>query len=106
MMNPDDFILEQQGTECIGALAEIDAPDDEATEPVFLIGALFMKNVLTVFDLAAPAVGFGKLKNASFEYGTNTVISNEQATALGTGPFASSSPTFVPTTPAGKNLNG
>jgi hypothetical protein len=96
MMNPNDFIVQQQGNTCIGALVAMDMPDDHLTELVFILGALFMKNVVSVFDLGAPAVGFGRLKDTNQRYGEYTVIGNNENTALGTGPFATLSPTFHP----------
>src|SRR5205814_8270249 len=95
VMNPQDFILAQEGGTCLGALVGLDTPDDHFQEPVFLLGALFMKNVITVFDLGAPAVGFGRLKKINQPYGTFTQVPDRQRTALGTGSFALFSPTFV-----------
>lgn len=96
MMDPSDFILQKSGSICIGALVPMDMPDDHLTEFVWILGALFMKNVVSVFDLGAPAVGFGRLKETNDQYGSYTVVSPEEATALGTGPSASFSPTFNP----------
>jgi hypothetical protein len=96
MMDPEDFIVFQQGDECTGALAEFDLADDEGTEAVFLLGALFMKNIVSVFDLGTPAVGFGRLRNVSHPYGTATVVPPDEMTALGTGSLAKQSPTFRP----------
>jgi hypothetical protein len=96
MMDPKDFVVQQQGSTCIGALVAMDMPDDHLAELVFILGALFMKNVVSVFDLGAPAVGFGRLKDSNQQYGGYTVIGNDENTALGTGPSATLSPTFSP----------
>lgn len=95
-MDPRDFIVGQVGEICFGAITQDDIPDDTTQELVWILGALFMKNVLTVFNLGAPAVGFGRLKAVEDRFGSFTVIGNAQQTALGTGPFASVSPTFNP----------
>ena len=101
MMDFEDFILEQSGDTCIGSLVGTDEPDDTETQPVWILSALFMKNVVTVFDLGTPAVGFGRLK-ATKQFGGFTVVQVSQRTALGTGPSASLSPTIIePTPPAG-----
>jgi hypothetical protein len=96
MMNPNDFIIQQQGNTCIGALVAMDMPDDNLEELVFILGALFMKNVVSVFDLGAPAVGFGRLKDSNQQYGGYTVVGNNEQTAHGTGPSATLSPTLNP----------
>jgi cathepsin D len=101
MMNPEDFIMQRQGNQCVGALVGQDFIDDTNTEFGFILGALFMKNVVSVFDLGKPAVGFGRIKTAGKSYGGYTVVQDAQATALGTGPSASLSPTFNP--PRGKS---
>jgi hypothetical protein len=103
MMDPNDFILQEQGGACIGALIPMDFPDDTLTELVWILGALFMKNVVSVFDLGAPAVGFGRLKETTDQYGSYTVVGNNEATALGTGPSATFSPTFNPPTEGALN---
>jgi hypothetical protein len=95
MMNVADFILTQSGGTCLGALVGADEADDTETTLVFILGALFLKNVMTVFDLGAPAVGFGRLKDADTQYGSYTIVPQNQMTALGTGPFASLSPTLT-----------
>lgn len=95
MMDFTDFILAQNGDTCLGVLIGEDSPDDTGTQPVFILGALFMKNVVTVFDLGTPAVGFGRLKSTSEQFGTYTVVPNGQRTALGTGPSAQLSPTIT-----------
>jgi cathepsin D len=96
MMSPDDFIMQRQGNQCVGVLVGQDLLDDTQSELGFILGALFMKNVVTVFDLGRPAVGFGRLKIAGKSYGGATVVPDNQATALGTGPSASLSPTYNP----------
>jgi len=101
MMNFEDFIVAQSGDTCLGALIGQDEPDDTATQPVFILSALFMKNVVTVFDLGTPQVGFGKLKATNQQFGQYTVIPLDQRTALGTGPSASLSPTITPDVPSG-----
>ena len=98
MMNPEDFIMQQDGDTCVGALVAQDFVDDTQTQLGFILGALFMKNVVSVFDLGRPAVGFGRLKVAGERYGAATVVPQNQQTALGTGPSASLSPTFNPPT--------
>jgi hypothetical protein len=95
MMDFTDFIVAQSGGVCLGALVGDDTPDDTGTQPVFILGALFMKNVVTVFDLGTPAVGFGRLKSTGEQFGTYTVVPNDQRTALGTGPSALLSPTIT-----------
>ena len=100
MMDFDDFILEQDGDICVGALVGTDEPDDTETQPVWILSALFMKNVVTVFDLGTPAVGFGRLKGNE-QFGEFTVVQVSQRTALGTGPSASFSPTIIEPTPVG-----
>ena len=94
MMNPTDFISANLGGSCLGALAGVDAPDDTTTELVFILGALFMKNLVTVYDLGAPAVGFGRLKDANTRFGGYSIVRPNEETALGTGPFATLSPTL------------
>lgn len=96
LMNPEDFIMQRQGNQCVGVLVGQDFIDDTNTEFAFILGALFMKNVVTVFDLGQPAVGFGRIKNSGKGYGGYTVVPDTQATALGTGPSASLSPTYNP----------
>jgi len=95
MMDLSDFILVQSGETCVGSLVGLDEPDDTETELVFLLGALFMKNVMTVFNLGMPAVGFGRLKNTNAQYGGFTSVPQNEVTALGTGPSASLSPTLT-----------
>ena len=95
-MDPQDFIIGEQGGDCIGALVEDDIPDDNKQEWVFILGALFMKNVVTVFDLGRPAVGFGHIKGVNGQFGEYAVISSALETQLGTGPLASLSPTYNP----------
>ena len=101
MMNPQDFILTQEGGTCIGALVGQNMPDDLLEEPVWILGNLFMKNFLTIFDLGAPAVGFGQLKSVSSQYGTYTDVPESQRTQLGTGPSATFNPTFQTPQPSG-----
>jgi len=101
MMNPQDFIIGQDGETCLGALVGLDTPDDLLREPVWILGNLFMKNFLTIFDLGAPAVGFGQLKSVASQYGGYTEIQNVQRTQLGIGPSATLTPTFLPTAPNG-----
>jgi len=101
MIDPQDFVLAQQGDTCVGALVGSDIPDDNLEEPVFLLGALFMKAFVTVFDLGTPAVGFGRLKETNQQYGAFTVVPDHQRAALGTGPSASLSPTFDRPAPGG-----
>jgi Eukaryotic aspartyl protease len=102
MMNPADFIREnsQDGT-CLGAIVGEDVPDDNLEQPVWILGNLFMKNFLTIFDLGGPTVGFGQLKQVDKQYGGYTEIPNFQRTQLGTGPSASLSATFIPPQPYG-----
>ena len=97
MMNPHDFIIDQEEETCVGALVGQDTPDDLFQEPVWILGNLFMKNFLTIFDLGAPAVGFGQLKSVASQYGGYTEIQEFQRTQVGTGPSARLSPTFIPT---------
>ena len=97
MMNPHDFIIDQEEETCVGALVGQDTPDDLFQEPVWILGNLFMKNFLTIFDLGAPAVGFGRLKSVTSQYGGYTEIQEFQRTQVGTGPSARLSPTFIPT---------
>jgi hypothetical protein len=101
MMDFEDFILEQSGDTCVGALVGTDEPDDTETQPVWILSSLFMKNVVTVFDLGTPAVGFGRLKATNEQFGEFTVVQLSQRTALGTGPSASLSPTIIEPTPTG-----
>jgi hypothetical protein len=101
-MDPQDFIILRNEDMCWGALAELDTPDDHFEEPVFLLGALFMKSLVTIFDLGTPRVGFGRLKGISEEYGTYEVVPDDQRTALGNGPSASLSPTFKRPVPTGE----
>jgi len=101
MMDFEDFVIDQEGDTCVGALAANSEPDDTGTQLVWILSALFMKNVVTVFDLGTPAVGFGRLKATSEQFGEFTVVQDSQRTALGTGSFASLSPTLVQTTPTG-----
>ena len=95
MMNVNDFISDKSGNTCLGALTGVDNVDDNHEELVFVIGALFMKNVVTVYDLGAPAVGFGRLKNINAQFGEYSIVPLSQLTALGTGPYASLSPTLT-----------
>jgi Eukaryotic aspartyl protease len=100
MMEPSDFLTQNLGDGyCVGALAGIDVPDDSGQEFVWILGALFLKNVITVFDLGAPGVGFGRPQTVGKQYGSYTVIPLQQGTQLGTGPDASLMPTWQPTTP-------
>jgi hypothetical protein len=101
MMNFEDFVLAQDGDTCVGALVATSEADDTDTQLVWVLSALFMKNVVTVFDLGTPAVGFGRLKATNPQFGEFTVVQEDQRTALGTGPSASLSPTLVQTTPTG-----
>jgi hypothetical protein len=94
-MDPQDFIVFEAQGACLGALVGMDIPDDNFEESVFLLGALFMKNVVTVFDLGSPAVGFGQLKKSNQQYGSATVVQSDQRTAKGTGPSALLIPTFT-----------
>ena len=100
-MDFQDFVVSRQGNTCTGALAELDIPDDTGTELVFILGALFMKNVVTIFDLGTPAVGFGRLNATNEQFGQYTIVQNAERTALGTGPSALLSPTIVRPTPTG-----
>jgi hypothetical protein len=95
MLDPQDFIILQQQNVCIGALIEMSVPDTNTEEPIFLIGELFMKNVITVYDLGKPAIGFGHLKAINPLYGSATVVLDSQRTALGTGSSATLSPTLT-----------
>jgi hypothetical protein len=104
IMDPQDFILQEQEGTCLGALVGTDTPDDHMEEPVFILGALFMKSFITVFDLGSPAVGFGRLKATNQQYGSFTVVPNDQRTALGTGPSAHLSPTFTGAPGLGETL--
>ena len=99
MMDFQDFVLIRQGNTCVGALAGVDMPDDTGTELVFILSSLFMKNVVTIFDLGTPAVGFGKLKATKEQFGEYTIVLNVERTALGTGPTALLDPTIVRPTP-------
>jgi Eukaryotic aspartyl protease len=101
MMNPVDFIVVEEEGSCIGALVGEDLPDDQFQQPVFILGNLFMKNFLTIFDLGGPTVGFGQLKQVNKQYGGYMEIPNFQRTQLGTGPSATLSPTFNPPTSYG-----
>jgi hypothetical protein len=98
-MNPNDFIRAEQDGTCLGALAGVDEADDRSQEPVWILGNLFMKNFLTIFDLSGPTVGFGQLKKISSQYGSYTIVPIYQRTQLGTGPYASLSPTYNPPAP-------
>lgn len=102
MMNPADFIREilEDGT-CLGAIVGEDVPDDNLDQPAWILGNLFMKNFLTIFDLGGPTVGIGQLKQLDKQYGGYTEIPNVQRTQLGTGPSASLNPTFIPAQPYG-----
>lgn len=95
MMDANDFISDRSGNTCLGALTGIDNVDDNHEELGFIIGALFMKNVVTVYDLGAPAVGFGRLKNTNARFGEYSIVPLNELTALGTGPYASLSPTLI-----------
>jgi Eukaryotic aspartyl protease len=99
LMNLQDFMLEQQDSYCLGALVSFASADDTLTEPVWILGSLWMKNVMSVFDLGKPAVGFGTLREINSPYGTQTLVPDSQRTALGTGPSASASATFTPAPP-------
>ena len=103
-MDPQDFILQEQEGTCLGALVGMNTPDDNFDEPVFILGALFMKSFVTVFDLGSPAVGFGRLKSSNQQYGSVTVVPYDQRTALGTGPSAQLSPTFIGPSATGETL--
>lgn len=100
MMDFEDFIVEQSGDTCVGSLVGTDETDDTETQLVWILSALFMKNVVTVFDLGTPAVGFGRLKGKE-QFGEFTIVQESQVTALGTGPSASLSPTIIEPTPVG-----
>src|SRR5271168_1953586 len=101
MMDFEDFIWGQIGDTCVGALVGTDEPDDTEAQPVWILSTLFMKNVVTVFDLGTPAVGFGRLKGANEQFGEFTLVQASQRTELGTGPSASLSPTIVQPTSMG-----
>jgi hypothetical protein len=96
MMNTQDFVIGSEDGFCVGALMGFNFTDDTSTEPAWILGALWMKNVISVFDLGKPAVGFGHLRQISSPYGTQTVVPASEWTALGTGPSASAIPTFTP----------
>jgi hypothetical protein len=104
MINMQDFVLAEQDSVCASSLTGVNTPDDTLTEPVWILGSIFMKNLVTVFDLGKPAVGFGNLHKINSPYGTDTLIPESEATALGTGPSASVSPTFIPSAAAGDIL--
>jgi Eukaryotic aspartyl protease len=95
-LDSNDFIIGQLGDQCIGALVEDNIPDDNNEEFVFILGALFMKNVVSVFDLGVPRVGFGWLQGVNSEFGAFTIVPTTQWTGLGTGPYATLSATFQP----------
>lgn len=104
-MDPQDFLVaELGGGGCQGALVGINAPDDNFKEFVFILGELFMKSFVTVYDLGSPAVGFGRLKGTNQHFGSVTVVPFDQRTALGTGPSGHLSPTFVRPTPTGETV--
>jgi len=96
MVSKDDLIVGTDGANCVGALVEADIPDDNLQTLTFILGALFMKNVVSVFDLGTPAVGFGRQKISNRQYGGYIVVPVPEMTAEGTGPFATLSPTFNP----------
>src|SRR5271156_2159107 len=97
LMDSSDFLTGNMGDGyCVGALAALDIPDDSGSEYVWILGALFMKNVITIFDLGTPAVGFGRPQGIPEQFGSYTVIPFNQGTQLGTGPYASLSPTWEP----------
>ena len=105
MMDPQDFLVaELGGGACQGALVGMDTPDDNFEEFVFILGELFMKSFVTVYDLGSPAVGFGRLKATNQQFGSVTVVPFNQRTALGTGPSGHLSPTFVRPTPKGETV--
>lgn len=95
MMDPQDFIISAAQNVCVGALVGMSVPDPVTEESVFLLGELFMKNVVTVYDLGTPAIGFGHLKAINQVYGSLTVVQNSQRTAPGTGTLATSGPTLT-----------
>ena len=95
MMDPDDFVLQKDGNVCVGALVAFDAPDDNMTDFVFIIGALFMKNVMTIFDLGGATIGFGRLKETNRQFGEYSIVPAVEMTALGTGPYATLKPTLT-----------
>jgi Eukaryotic aspartyl protease len=98
MMDPQDFIIAEAENVCVGVFIELSVADGNEEELAFLLGAPFIKNFVTVFDLGTPAIAFGNLKASNHVYGSATIIQNSQRTALGTGPFATLSPTLtVPT---------
>jgi hypothetical protein len=100
MMNLQDFVVGETNGTCAGALASSSGVDDTLTEPVWILGELWMKNVVSIFDLGRPAVGFANLKEINSPYGTQTLIADSERTALGTGPSAHVSPTFTPVVPS------
>jgi Eukaryotic aspartyl protease len=93
-MDPQDFIFGQSGDTCLGVLAASEFLDQQQQELIFILGATFMKNVITIFDMGVPRVGFGQIKSVSKQYGDYTIVPDEQATALGTGPSASVKATY------------
>jgi Eukaryotic aspartyl protease len=105
MMDIQDFVLQEEDGMCIGALAASQGADDTFQEPVWILGALWMKNVVSVFDLGRPAVGFASLRKIDSTYGTQTLIPDSERTALGTGPSASALATFVPNVPGDYSLH-
>lgn len=86
---------------CAGALVASQGADDTLTQPVWILGALWMKNFVSIFDLGRPAVGFASLRSINSPYGTQTLIPDSERTALGTGPSASAMATFAPQLPSG-----
>jgi len=95
VMEPQDFIIAAVDGTCLGAFVGLDTPDDEITDLAFIMGALFLKNVVTIIDLGAAAVGLGRINNTNKRYGDYTVVQLEEMTAKGTGPYATLSPTLT-----------
>jgi hypothetical protein len=95
MMDPQDFIISASQNVCVGALVGMSVPDPLTEESVFLLGELFMKNVVTLYDLGTPAIGFGHLKAINKLYGSATVVQNSQRTAQGTGSSTTSAPALT-----------
>jgi cathepsin D len=96
MINKEDLIFGSEGPICVGTISVFHIADDSDTQFAFLMGEEFMKNVVTVFDLGTPAVGFGRLRDTGKQYGEYTVVPLDQMTAMGTGPSAALLPTFNP----------
>jgi Eukaryotic aspartyl protease len=94
-VDPRDLTLNTDGTSCLGAIIGVDIPDASVDDVVWIMGDVFMKNVISVFDLGSPAIGFGRIKNLDQNYGDFTAVAPLELTALGTGPSASVRPTMT-----------